>query len=485
MTLDEYRSMDATSLAELVRSGQATVSEVADTALRSIEKLNAIVNAVTFVVGRDDVALVSGLSPNGPFAGAPMLIKDLDLRVSGWPRTSGSRFGMAVRDTTDSGLTSLYRRTGATLIGRSASSEMGMIGTTETAAYGATRNPWNLAYSAGGSSGGSAAAVACGMVPIAHASDGLGSIRIPASCCGVIGLKPTRGRVLNEPLGSDFGFGFVCDHIVSRTVRDSARMLDATSSPRLDRPWLVPVAGSNTFSANLSRRPRRLKIRWSSSTAIGGAVDGEVSSALERLAGNLEALGHDVRPYTLKMHEVELTQSRLPLSAAIFAATMSELVSDVGHPPREDDLEALTAMSFNLSRKVSAEMVAHSMRQTRRLVNGILQQFDDFDVYLTPVLSRVPAELGTIDGRGRSPAQTDAEQYAIYPYAFPFNFTGQPSISLPLCMSSNGLPIGMMFTAGFGEEAMLIGLAAELETALPWAGRSPVDALDRAVVSKE
>jgi len=437
MTLDEYGGLDATGIAELVRSGHVTVLEVADAAIRSVEKLNPIVNAVTFMVDRDEVALGRKGDPTEPFLGAPMLIKDLDLRVSGWPRTSGSRFAMGVRDVTDSGLTSLYRRSGATLVGRSATSEMGMIGTTETGAYGSTRNPWNLAFSAGGSSGGSAAAVACGMVPIAHASDGLGSIRIPASCCGVVGLKPTRGRVLNEPLGSDFGFGFVCDHIVSRTVRDCARMLDATSSPRLDRPWLAPVAGANTFAEELSRRPRKLKIRWSSATTIGGPVDHEVAAALEALAGDLETLGHDVRPYSLKMHEVDLTQARLPLSAAIFAATMAELAGDVGRPPREEDLEPLTAMPFNLVRKVTAEMVGNSLRQTRRLVNEILKQFDDFDIYLTPVLSRVPAALGTIDGLGRSPAQTDAEQYSLYPYAFPFNFTGQPSMSLPLFMSSN------------------------------------------------
>ena len=471
MPFFEYAEYDAIGLSDLVRTGQVTAVEVVEAAIASAKRANPAVNAVVYQAF-DEARESAAAGPVGPLAGVPMLIKDLGLTVKNWPRTSGSRFCRNVVDDADSGLVKRYRDTGAILLGRSATSEFGIVGNVETAAYGATRNPWNLDHIVGGSSGGSAAAVAAGIVPIAHASDGLGSIRIPAACCGLVGLKPTRDRVPNLPDDVDYALGFVCDHVVSRTVRDSAAMLDLTGFPEPASPYASPPK-SGPYRDEVGRHPGRLRVRWSSEAADGAAADPEVADALARVAANLAAMGHDVDPRGLGREASAVLKARMAVSAGNFAAVMARIIREIGRDPTLDDVEPLTLGALMLSRQVNGAAVFRGLQDLRRLSRLILQQFEAFDVFMSPVMAAPPPLIGTISPATMDPVEVDRRQNLLFPYTPIFNATGQPSISLPLAMSDSGLPIGIMFTARYGDEATLFRLAGQLEKELPWSTRRP------------
>lgn len=471
MPFFEYAEYDAIGLSDLVRTGQVTPVEVVEAAIASAERANPSVNAIVYQAF-DEARESAATGPVGPFAGVPMLIKDLGLTAKNWPRTSGSRFCRNVVDDADSGLVKRYRDTGAILLGRSATSEFGIVGNVETAAYGATRNPWKLDYIAGGSSGGSAAAVAAGIVPIAHASDGLGSIRIPAACCGLVGLKPTRDRVPNLPDDVDYALGFVCDHVVSRTVRDSAAMLDLTGFPEPASPYASPPK-SGPYRDEVGRHPGRLRVRWSSEAADGTAADPEVADALTRVAATLAAMGHDVDPRGLGREASAVLKARMAVSAGNFAAVMARIIREIGREPTLDDVEPLTLGALMLSRQVNGAAVFRGLQDLRRLSRLILQQFEAFDVFMSPVMAAPPPLIGTISPATMDPVEVDRRQNLLFPYTPIFNATGQPSISLPLAMSDAGLPIGVMFTARYGDEATLFRLAGQLEKELPWSTRRP------------
>ena len=293
--MQDYSNYDGVGLAELVAKRAVTPGELVEAAIARVEQHNPVLNAVVYEGFDDARARAAGDLPDGPFKGVPFLIKDLGMPVAGWPRTSGSKFARGMVDAEDGGLTARYRASGVVPIGKSNTPEYGITGTTESAHLGPCRNPWNPAHIAGGSSGGSASAVAAGIVPMAHASDGLGSIRIPAACCGLVGLKVTRDRNPNMPDGFDYALGNVVDHIVSRTVRDSAVMLDATGyaapgapypAPRKDRPYAQEVEAS----------PGKLRIAWSSETPNGRPIEPEIQAALERSAALLKGLAPILPP---------------------------------------------------------------------------------------------------------------------------------------------------------------------------------------------
>ena len=471
MAFAEYAAHDAVGVADLVRSGQVTAREVVESAIACAERVEPILNAIVFRAF-DEARETAAAETNGPLAGVPMLIKDLGLKVSGWPRTSGSRFCSSVVDAEDDGLVRRYRATGVVLLGRTATSEFGIVGNVETAAYGATRNPWNPDHIAGGSSGGSAAAVAAGIVPIAHASDGLGSIRIPAACCGLVGLKPTRDRVQNLPDDVDYALGFVCDHVVTRTVRDCALMLDLTGWQEASSPYAVP-GKAGPYLDEVARGPGKLKIRWSHHAANGAPVDLEVAGALTQVAETLAGLGHTLDPNGLGAEARAILKTRIAVSAANFAAVMDRVIKEVGREPTLDDVEPLTLGALMLSRQVSGGAVFRGMQDLRRLSRLVLEQFQEFDVFMSPVMATPPPAIGTISPAMMDPLEVDRQQNLLYPYTPLFNVTGQPSISLPLCMSRTGLPIGVMFTARYGDEATLFRLAGQLEKEMPWSGRRP------------
>ena len=472
MSIDDYSEHDGLALAAMIRERRVSALEVVEAAIERVERLDPQLNAVAYRAFDEARAAAAGPLPEGPFSGVPILVKDLGIGVAGWSRTNGSRFTAHLVDGEDTGLTRRYRASGAVLLGRGTSSEYGIVGNVETSLLGPTRNPWNPGHIAGGSSGGSASAVAAGMVPLAHASDGLGSIRIPAACCGLVGMKPTRDRVPNLPDGFDYAMGFVVDHVVSRSVRDSAAMLDATGQPEPGSPYAIPPK-SGPYLDEVSRSPGKLRIGWSSETASGKPIDPEVQAALESTAATLSALGHDVRPEGLGIDYRKLYRVRTAVSAANFAAGMVRVVEQVGRPPREDEMEPLTWAAYQGSQQVTGAQAFWALQELRMLTRELLLRFETMDVYLTPVMTTPPPPIGFSDPATVTPAEVNQRQGALYPYTALFNFTGQPSLSLPLAQSQNGLPIGMMLTARYGDEATLYRLAGQLEKELPWARRKP------------
>jgi amidase len=468
----EYADHDGLGLAELVTKGEVSPAELVEAAIERIERHNGALNAV--VHRAYDEARRTAVSdlPPGPFRGVPFLVKDLGVTVAGWPRTSGSRFVGHIVDEADSGLIGRYRQSGVVLLGKTNTPEFGITGTTESAHLGPCRNPWNREHISGGSSGGAAASVAAGIVPMAHASDGLGSIRIPAACCGLVGMKVTRDRNPNMPDGYDYARGLVVDHVVTRTVRDSAAMLDATGYPEPTAPYASP-AKDRPYVEEITRDPGRLRIAWSSETANGKPIDPEVRAALEGVAKSLEGLGHDVVEQGLGIDYRALYAAAGPLSGANFAAGIQRLIDKVGREPEPDELETLTWALLRSGRKVTGVQAALSLQELRQLNHGVLKLFQTFDVYLTPVLGTPPPKVGHIDPVSLDPRELNRRQAAAFPFTPPFNFTGQPSLSLPLAQSQSGLPLGMMFTGRYADEATLFRLAAQLEQALPWKNRRP------------
>jgi amidase len=470
--MDDYSSHDGLGLAELVRKGEVTPLELVEAAIERIERHNPALNAVVFKGYDDARRWAGGPLPDGPFKGVPFLIKDLAMPVAGWPHTRGSRFAKGLVDSADGGLTARYRAAGVVPLGKTNTPEYGITGTTESALLGPCRNPWNPGHIAGGSSGGSASAVAAGMVPLAHASDGLGSIRIPAACCGLVGLKVTRDRNPNLPDGYDYAMGNVVDHVVSRTVRDSAAMLDATGYAEPASPYPAPPK-ERPYVEEIARSPGKLRIAWSGETPSGRPIEPEIQAALERTAALLKGLGHEVVEKGMGIDYRALFASRGAAAAANFAAGMARLIDEVGREPEPDELEPLTWASLKAGRRQTGADVMRSLQETRMLNRLTLAFFEDVDVYLTPVLGTPVPEIGFIDPVNLEPKEVNRRQGRTFPFTPPFNFSGQPSMSLPLAMDAAGLPIGMMFTARYADEATLFRLAAQLEKEAPRKDRRP------------
>jgi amidase len=470
--MDDYSDYDGLGLAALVATKQVTPAELVEAAIERIERHNPTLNAVVFKGYDDARRQAAGALPDGAFTGVPFLIKDLAMPVAGWPRTSGSKFARDVVDAEDGGLTARYRAAGVIPLGKTNTPEYGITGTTESAHLGPCRNPWNPNHIAGGSSGGSASAVAAGIVPMAHASDGLGSIRIPAACCGLVGLKVTRDRNPNLPDGYDYALGNVVDHVVSRTVRDSAAMLDATGWPEPGSPYPAPPK-ARPYVEEVQASPGRLRIAWSWETPNGRPIHEEMQAALEATAALLKGLGHEVIERGLGIDYRALYASRGPAAAANFAAGMGRLIDHLGREPEPDELEPLTWAALKAGRRQTGDAVMRSLQETRMLNRATLAAFEDIDVYLCPVMGEPPPEIGFIDAVNLEPKEVNRRQGRVFPYTPPFNFSGQPSLSLPLAQSKAGLPIGMMFTAKYADEATLFRLAAQLEKEAPWKHRRP------------
>jgi amidase len=469
--MDEYSDYDGVGLAGLVRDGKVRPSEVIDAAAARIERRNPAINAVIFQA-LDEARAKANALPDGPFRGVPFLVKDLLIAVSGWPRTSGSRFFKDTVDAEDSGLARRYRESGVSLIGKTNLSEFGIAGTTEGQLYGPCRNPWNLAHTVGGSSGGAAAAVAAGIVPMAHGGDGRGSIRIPASCCGLVGLKPTRDRNAHLPDGYDFAQGFVVEHVITRTVRDTAVMLDATGRAEPGTPYAYP-AKARPYVEEIERSPGRLKIAWSSQTANGRPIHAEVQAALEAAADLLEKLGHEVVPRDLDIDQRALWGSQGAFSGANFAAGLRRMIAETGREPEGEDFEPLTWASWKGGQRVTGMDAMESAQTLRVMARQALQLYETFDIFLTPTLAAPPPPIGYLSPVLNSPRDIGRRNGEFFPFPGVANMTGQPSISLPLAWSNDGLPIGMMFTARYADEATLLRLSAQLEKEAPWRHRKP------------
>jgi amidase len=470
---DETAWLDATAQAELVRSGAASPVELVDGAIARIEKLNPELNAVIHPLFERARADAAGSVPDGPFRGVPMLLKDLGAELAGTPYCEGLAFAGDYHSTADQELTTRFLRAGLVICGKTNTPELGILPTTEPHRFGASHNPWNTLHSTGGSSGGSAAAVASGMVPLAHANDGGGSIRIPASCCGLVGLKPTRARVSLGPNYGDMMGGLVAEHVVTRSVRDSAAVLDAVAGPVPGDPyWAPPLRGESFLAAvGAAKKPLRLAIMTSSPT--GSDVHPDCVLAAEQSAALCESLGHAVDVSTLSVDGDLFTEHFVNMWAGANAWAIVDWEARVGRTATEEDVEPLTWALVTLGRSIDAAHYLRSVQELQKLSRTIARYFEEIDVLITPTLAEPPAPLGTFESPPDNPLHGLFRAATYVPFTPPFNVTGQPGISLPLHWNAEGLPIGVQFVGRFGDEETLLTLAGQLEEAAPWAGRRP------------
>jgi len=472
MGFAEYSNYDGLGLATLVRQGELSSAELLEAAIERIERHNPRLNAVVYRAYEEARRSARAPLPDGPFRGVPFLVKDLNCDVADMPRTDGS---VALRDhvpAVDGELARRWRAAGLVLAGKTNTPEFGITGTTEGRLFGPCRNPWNLQHIAGGSSGGAAAAVASGMVPLAHASDGMGSIRIPAACCGLFGLKVTRDRNPLYPEEALRAFGFSVHHAVTRTVRDSAALLDATGYPEPGAPFAAPRK-ERPYLEEIARPPERLLVGFTRSRPDGTKLDPEVQAALESTLKLLEELGHKLEERELGVDQRALYVALGPISSSNMAAAVSELAERTGRALREEELEPLTWSIVESGRSVTGEQMARGLRALARLTRRLAQFFETLDVWLSPVMGTPPPKIGQIDPVQIPAAEVHRRQAQAFPFTPPFNMTGQPAMSVPLAWTPTGLPIGMQFAARYGDEATLLRLAAELEQARPWRDRRP------------
>jgi amidase/6-aminohexanoate-cyclic-dimer hydrolase len=469
---DAYESLDAIGLAEAVRRGDVKPAELLEVAIARAEQVNPAVNAIPIAMYEQARREVQRGVAQGPFHGVPFLLKDLHLLYTGARTTYGSRlFADHVADH-DSELTARYRRAGLVVFGKSASPEFGITTSTESALFGATRNPWNLAHTAGGSSGGAAAAVAAGIVPAAHASDGGGSIRIPAACCGVFGLKPTRART---PMGPDAGEGWSgmsVNHVVSRSVRDSAALLDATHGPAPGDPYHAP-APARPFLAEVGADPGRLRIALQTQTWNGTETDPECAAAARAAAKLCEDLGHHVEAATLSIDAQAFARASQVIIAGNLRAKVFDRAAALGRELSDDDLEPVTRMMVDMAAGAGADDYARAIQTIHALGRRLEGFLAGYDVILTPTLAVPPVEIGRLSLRNPDRPGFMATLGRTIGYTQLFNATGNPAASLPLAWSASGLPIGVQIGGRFGDEATLLRLASQLEQAAPWRDRRP------------
>jgi amidase len=471
MAFAEYDQYDATGLAHLVRRGEVSPAELVEEAIARIERHNGTLNAVVYKAYDEARKAAKDKLADGPFKGVPFLIKDINLPVAGWPMTNGSAWLKNHVSDHDAELTRRYRASGVVFLGKTNTPEFGIPGTTEGRHLGVCRNPWNPDHSSGGSSGGAASAVASGMVPMAHGSDGLGSIRIPAAQCGLVGLKPTQCRNPGGPDDRGRAHGFVVDHVLTRSMRDSAAMLDWTGYPEDDAPY-APLGKARPFVDELETQPGKLRIAFSTEVPRGVAPHPDVQAVFDATVKLLGELGHTmIHKEKLPIDWFKLYRAQGCVSGAMFAASMADWTETLGHPPREDELEPLAWNAYHSSQKLNAEQIGWGLRTLRLMSRQILGLWREFDVLLTPVTLTPPPKIGHLDPVNVEPREFNRRQSFIFGYTPPYNMTGQPSLSLPMGLSSDGLPIGMMLTGRYGDEATLIRVGAQLEAAAPWTDR--------------
>ncbi len=462
----EYDQYDALGLAALVRNGELSATELLEEAINRTEKVNPQINAVVQKHYDDAAVSIKAGLPDGPFKGVPFLLKDLGMLLTGTVTSMGSGMFRDFVPQFNSTLVNRYVESGVVIFGKTNSPEFGALPVTEPKLFGPTRNPWNLDRTPGGSSGGASAAVAAGILPMANASDGGGSIRIPASCAGLVGLKPTRGRTPAGPIGGEGWAGQSISHVVSKTVRDSATMLDATTGPEPGNPY-EPPHFSGKFADEVGKDPGKLRVALFTQKIGSGEFTDEVKSALAATATLMGDLGHEVVEAAPDYDAMALDHAIMVIVAANTSSMVKQREHVLGRKATEDDIEPFTRALMDMAGNFSAEDYARAV-QVNQGTGRILGRFhEQYDVILAPTLSMPPVPIGFMD---EDPA-TGLPQFMGNTGLF--NQTGQPSISLPLCFSSDKLPIGMMFSAAFGNDALLIRLASQLEAAYPWKDHRP------------
>lgn len=475
--MTELAFLSATEQAELVRNREVSPVELVDEAINRIEKLNGELNAV--IIERFDKARseAAGDLPNGPFRGVPMVLKDLDGASAGDPHHCGMKWLKEIGWTEEADTNSVanLRATGGIFLGKTNCPELGLVPTTEPESYGPSRNPWDTSRSTGGSSGGTAAAVASGMVALGSAGDGGGSIRIPASECGLVGLKPTRGRVSLGPAHGELWSGLVVRGVLTRTVLDTATALDAMSRPAVGEPYYAPPF-DRPLVEEVGRDPGKLRIGFTTEPPAGMAeTQPDPLAAVQDAAELLASLGHEVEESSPSaLYDTDITTYALNLIGG-------NLTQEIVHWEKRTG-QSLDVTKLELGTKVFAEMGAQTLARDYigaieqvHLLSRAVQQWwaDGFDLLLTPTIPEPPPELGQFAATEENPLQAMLRSATIVPFVAPFNLTGQPGISLPLHWNEAGLPIGVQLVAAYGREDVLVRIASQLEEARPWRHRRP------------
>jgi len=489
----EYARFDALELGRLIRAREIGASELLEWVIEAIEQLNPKLNAVVCRLDEDARRAAQGPLPDGPLAGVPMLLKDLLSSYAGKPFTSGSRLYQHLVPDADSELVRRYKAAGLIIAGKSNLSEFGIMPVTEPELFGACRNPWNLERTTGGSSGGSAAAVAAGIVPVAHGGDGGGSIRIPASCCGVFGLKPTRGRNPCGPDASEHWMGFAAEHVLTRSVRDSAALLDVSAGPEPTSPYWAPPP-ARPFLTEAGTPPGRLRIAFSTTPHLPGRVHPDCVAAVHDAAKLCESLGHHVSEASPEIAAEEFAFHFFLIVCASIAGGILGAEQLFQKTVGRSDLELPTWLAGLLGKQFQAGDTIASLSVLQAAARKVSRFYDDYDVLLTPVLGAPPLLIGELQPKGaellaqqaiarfklgralkfrRVIEATVSRVFEFVPFSPVANVTGQPSMSVPLYWNDQGLPIGTMFTGRFGDEATLLRLAAQLEAERPWQKRRP------------
>jgi len=473
MSMRELMHKTMAEQAALVKCREVSAAELVDAAIAAIETLNPVVNAVCipmFEIAREAVQHLRG---GEPFEGVPMLLKDVLAEYAGAPMTEGSRYLQGYVSPRDSELVARYRRAGFIVCGKTNAPELASKPTTEPELYGATKNPWDLNLSPGGSSGGSAAAVAAGMVAVAHANDGGGSTRIPAAACGLVGLKATRGR---NPLGPEYGdvgaAGLLSEHVVTRTVLDNALMLDVTAGADAGAPFYPPPP-ERPFAAEVGADPGRLRIAFSDQPIIPTEVHPDCRAAVREVAALCEDLGHHVEEAVPDVATEQYHASFTTVWLAFVAWAIRDWERRTGRRPEPDLFERHTWKMYSMDRHIHGSDFLIAVQYLQVLAREVAPFFERYDVWLTPTLTRPPPPLGWFAFDPQIPHQA-TERMEQYPrFTSLANVTGQPAISLPLCWNAAGIPVGVQFMGRYADEASLFRIAAQLEAARPWAHRRP------------
>ncbi len=471
MREDDYLAQDAIGLAKLIADREVSASEVLEAALARMGKVNATVNAVTLDLTERARQEARG-DLKGPLAGVPFLLKDLGPKLVGTPTTGACKLHATEIADADSPLTQLYREAGLVIFGKTNTPELGLEPVTEPRMFGPTRNPWDPSRTAGGSSGGAAAAVAAGILPAAHASDGGGSIRIPASCCGLFGLKPSRARVSAAPGNEGWG-GFSCGHVVSHSVRDSALLLDIAGRPQPGDPyWTAPPA--SPFLDDALRDPKPLRVAFTTAAFSSEGLDPECAAAVRAAAQLCERLGHHVEEADPPIDRAALAAGGVVIAASV-AADLDAVAETRGRPIGQDEVEPITWSSYQRGRGISGSAYVRALRAAHALGRAVAGFFERYDILICSTLGRPAVPVGWLHGEPLDPAGYADRLFSFMPNTQAFNLTGQPAASIPLAMSRDGLPIGVQFVARQAEDGLLFSLAGQIERAAPWgARRAPI-----------
>ncbi len=489
----EYHKYDGLGLAELIRTQKVTPAELVEEAICRIEAHNPKINAVVYTMYDQARTAAKGDLPDGPFKGVPFLLKDLIATCAGVPTSGGNRLLQHIPRPRDSEMVSRFKAAGVIILGKTNTPEFGLLPYTEPEALGATRNPWDPNRTPGGSSGGSAAAVAARMVPLAGGTDGGGSIRIPSSCCGLFGLKVTRGRTPTGPDVGEVWRGFGFEHVITRSVRDSAAMLDATAGADVGAPYVAPPP-VRPFLQEVTTEPGRLRIAFTAQPFFGRSVHDDCKKGLEATVRLLQQLGHEVIEAAPQIDGEACAIAFVTILAGETRADIEWTARLAKRKPSLADFEATTYALGLLGKALSASECANAARLLQITAREVGRFFEQYDVLVTPTLSQPPVPIGALKPSGGEQALLQligrlnagwlmsalgvieplaAKTFDFVPYTPLFNVTGQPAMSVPLHWNNAGLPIGMQFVGRFGDEATLFRLAGQLERAQPWFDRAP------------